>query len=146
MSERLIVEFYGPSSKAKPLVSVLAYYGGQEPDAAAWTIAAFFDQVRSLNNTRLDDAGVLAARFIAWLGNECSDGGGICDFDGVEIIRSSKGYRDYLIARVYVDRSGPRLEFVDDGRNLPKEFTAAEVILNLALRRENEVEGPFQGI
>ncbi|HEU4981959.1 MAG TPA: hypothetical protein VFT88_04695 [Acidobacteriaceae bacterium] len=121
-------------SRTQPLVSVLAYYGGQEPDAAAWTIAAFFEHVRSLRNNCLDDAGILAARFIAWLGHECRDSEVLCDFDGVEIIRNSERYRDYLTARIYFDRSGAHAKFVEDGTTSAEECFAAEAILNLATR------------
>ena len=130
MSERLIVEFYDSRGGAKPLISVLAYYGGDEPEAAAYTLVAFFSLIACLKDPRFDEPGILAARFIHWMGHECIRSEALCDFDGVEIIRDSSRYTDYLTARVYPRPSGPLVKFVDDSRNTPEEFRVAEAIAN----------------
>jgi len=130
MSERLIVEFYDSADAPKPLVTVLAYYGGEEPEAAAYTIAAFLDQIRSLEDARLNELGILAARFIYWLGYECRRSEAACDFDGVEIIHDSSRYQHYLIAQVYSSPSGPQVKFVNDSLNTSEEYATAAAIAN----------------
>lgn len=130
MSERLIVEFYDSTDAPKPLVTVLAYYGGENPEAAAYTIAAFFDQIHSLEDARLDELGILAARFVYWLGYECRRSEAVCDFNGVEIIHDASRYQYYLIARIYSNPSGPQVKFVNDSLNTSEEYAAAEAIAN----------------
>jgi hypothetical protein len=129
MSERLIVEFYEEGKRDKPVATVLAYHGGQDPEAAAFTLAAFFSALKTLEQPRFNDAQVLAARFVSWQGFECRLSAKPFDFIDVGIINDSKEYEGYLIARVHAHSVRPHVEFVKDSFCAANELSTASIIL-----------------
>lgn len=72
MSDKLVVEFYDLSNSGAPTACVLACHGGDNPSQAATTLTDFLMAVAGISEPRFEDAGLLAARFVAWEGQRGS--------------------------------------------------------------------------
>lgn len=136
MSDKLIVEFYDSKNGQQPIVTVLAFYGGDNPSVGATTLADYFNRLGDLTDPRYDDAGLLSARFIACESAKCA-GTDIPDFSGVALVpfNSVQGYQ---VARVYAQEPRPYVHFVTDEWTSPKELEEASLIL-----RQTTVGPPF---
>ncbi len=89
MSDKLVIEFIGEDKQT--VAVVFAYHGGDNPAAAALTIADFLNQVEKLDEPRFDDAGLLAARFVVWQ-SSISNGAGELAFLDVSLISRAEEY------------------------------------------------------
>jgi len=128
MSDKLVVEFYDLSGSENPTACVLACHGGDNPPQAATTLTDFFAALADISEPRLEDAGLLAARFVAWEGERGSNKRSF-DFSDVSIIPPNQAH-GYQIARVYVGNGMyPRVEFVTDRYTTAQEEEEASAIL-----------------
>jgi hypothetical protein len=105
----------------------LTLHGGDNPTSAALTLCDFIGQVRILKEPRLDDAGLLAVRFIIW---QSAIVGGEKDIEGYEatLIHPETDY-GYQLARVYANEAHLSVEIVRDQYTTPEEMTSAEILL-----------------
>ena len=130
MSDKLVVEFYCPEDLTQPLACVLACHGGDNPSSAATTLADFFDKISSIPESRFDDAGLLAARFIAWEGSK-GTGSGKFDFIDVALLPFEERY-GYQTVRVYASDERPYVHCVRDESTTQQEMHEAAIILRQA--------------
>ena len=128
MSDKLVVEFYDLSNSGAPTACVLACHGGDNPSQAATTLTDFLMAVAGISEPRFEDAGLLAARFVAWEGQRGSRKTSF-DFLDVSIIPPNQAH-GYQVARVYAG-SGPypRVEFVPDQYTTAQEDEEALAIM-----------------
>ena len=127
MSDKLVLEFYDRRSTPEPVVTVMALHGGDNPESAAETLADFFLQVGDLPELNWEDAGSLAARFIALqqgIRYGFSELGILSAFP----IGHQPTYGRQLV-RVFGSKRGPIVEFVPDGYTKPEELAVAKHIL-----------------
>jgi hypothetical protein len=127
MSDKLVVEFYCLENLAQPVASVLARHGGDNPSSAATTLADFFDTISALPESRFDDVGILAARFIAW---ESSRSAGLNPSDSIDVslVPFQENY-GYQTARVYARINRPYVHCVEDEWTTEQEMIEAAIIL-----------------
>jgi hypothetical protein len=132
VSDKLVVEFYDSVDTNVPTACVLAYYGGDNPSQAATTLTDFFTALSGIPDPRFDDAGLLAARFVAWEGQRYSTENPF-DFLAVTIIPPHQSH-GCQVARIYAGRSShPRIEFVRDQYTTTEEIEEAKVIIGATL-------------
>lgn len=137
MSDKLVVEFVGED---KDVVAVVfALHGGDNPPAAALTIADFLNQVAKLDEPRFDDAGLLAARFVVWQSG-ISKGAGDLTFLDVVLISRADSY-GYQLARVYAQDDRPYVHIVRDQYSTPDEMYEAAILLG-----QSSVDAPASQI
>lgn len=129
MSERLVIEFYDSSPATIPVATILAFHGGEDPPSAALTIVDFLGRISELDDPRLADAGVLAARFIAWMGAQSKGPHGF-EFSDVALIHHAKEY-NYQTARVYAREPRPYVRMVQDKYSTSEELGSAAELLAL---------------
>ena len=127
MSDRLVVEFYDRNDSLVPVVCVLALHGGDNPSSAATTLSDFFAEISGLQEARLEDLGLLAARFVVWESIKAAKHRPI-DFIDVCIVPFQEIY-GYQVARVYVHGRQPYVHFVQDEWSSEKELLEAALIL-----------------
>lgn len=127
MSDKLVVEFCDGSSPFDPVLAVMAFYGGDNPETAAETLADFFLQVVDLPDIDWRDAGALGARFIA-LQQNIHYGYGELGTLGAVPIRRQSSYAHQLV-RVFGERGGPLVEFVPDAYTRPEQLAVAKYVL-----------------
>jgi hypothetical protein len=125
MSDRLIVEFYDPEDRGAPVACVLAFHGGDNPSSAATTLSDFFDHLSRFSDPGLNDAGLLASRFVVWESRKGTDS---CDFTDVRLVSFREAY-GYQIARVYPGADRPHVQMVRDQWTTEEELREAEIIL-----------------
>jgi hypothetical protein len=65
MSEKMIIEFY-ESMEHSPIAVVLVHHCGEDPAAAALTVAGFVASVKDAKKSDWIDAGDLVSRFVLW--------------------------------------------------------------------------------
>lgn len=134
MSDKLVVEFYDSSGSDTPIACVLACHGGDNPPQAATTLTDFFTAIAGVLDPRFEDAGLLAARFVAWEGQRGS-GRRSFDFLDVAIIPPHQAH-GYQVARVYAGReSHPRLELVRDQYTTTQEMEEAMAIIRATSKK-----------
>jgi hypothetical protein len=125
MSDKLVVEFAGEDKQI--IAVVFALHGGDNPPAAALTIADFLNQIAKLDEPRFNDAGLLAARFVVWQSG-ISKGPGELAFHDVVLIPRADDY-GYQLARVYAQDDRPYVHIVRDKYSTWDELTDAATLL-----------------
>ncbi len=125
MSDKLVVEFVGEDKQT--VAVVFALHGGDNPPAAALTIADFLNRVAKLDEPRFDDAGLLAARFVVWQSG-ISKGAGELAFLDVVLIPRTESY-GYQLARVHALPDRPYIHIVRDRYSTADEMYEAAILL-----------------
>ena len=128
MSDKLVLEFYDRRSTPEPVVTVMALHGGDNPESAAETLADFFLQVGDLPELNWEDAGSLAARFIAFQQGIRYGFSELGVLSAVPIKRQPT-YGHQLV-RVFGGKRGPIVEFVPDAYTNPGELAVGKYILD----------------
>jgi len=128
VSDKLVLEFFERPSTSEPVVTVMAFHGGDNPESAAETLADFFLQVDDLPELNWEDAGALAARFIALQQGIRYGFSELGLLSAVPIKRQPK-YGHQLV-RVFGGKRGPIVEFVADAYTKPEELAVAKYILD----------------
>lgn len=127
MSSVVVVEFYDRSG-SPPIGCAQAFHGGENPSMAATTLSDFFENVRRLPEPRMDDAGLLAARFVVWASGSRAMADELA-FSDVAVIPYEKSY-GYQVARVYpAEGSKPYVHMVVDEWTKDRELAEAAIIL-----------------
>jgi hypothetical protein len=130
MSSKLIIEFYDGTSSSEPVAVLLAFHGGEEPEAAALTVSAFLTQIREPPNADETDARELATRFIDW--QQSMEGDLVDGKCPAAILINPEHSYGYQLAIIYVDNSGVSADIVADEYTTTEEMDSAEAILSVA--------------
>jgi hypothetical protein len=133
MSDKLIIEFYSSDDATMPVACVLASHGGDNPSSAATTLSDFFEALSCSDDARFDDAGLLAARFVAWKGLQGSSSLPF-DFIDVSLVPFEQNY-GCQVARVYARSGEPDVQFVRDEWTTDREMVEAAMILGHGVLR-----------
>ena len=126
MSDKLVVEFYDSVDSPLPVACVLASHGGDNPSTAATTLGDFFEALSGLDDARVEDAGLIAARFISWKGAQGSNNLPF-DFIDVALIPFEASY-GYQVARVFAQGGRPNVHLVRDEWTTEQEMAEAALI------------------
>lgn len=127
MSDHLIVEFYDKPTQSDPVATVLALYGGDNPESAAETLAHFFLDMSFLRDLNWEDAGGLATRFILFQ-QDLHHGCAHLKSLAATLIERQPMNRSQLV-KIYGKKDGPVVEFVRDAYTKPEELSVANYIL-----------------